>query len=259
MANSQLREHINNSLKKGFRLDGRKMDEFRPITIKTDFVRTAEGSAWIQCGETELLVGIKLAIEKPFPDTPNEGILMVGAELLPLSNPAFESGPPSIQSIETARVIDRGIREGRAMDTSALCIVKGEKVWTVCVDLCPLNHDGNLIDIGGLAVLAALNSTRFPKVQEGVVDYKQHENQKLPIREQPIPVTVVKIGENLIVDPTEDEESVLDARLTVTFLENGDPCAMQKGGDSPITFEEFERMLDMGGCISQQLREKVKP
>lgn len=258
MTNQQLQEHISLALKKGYRLDGRRKDEFRPITIKTDCIRTSEGSAWIQCGETELLVGIKLSIEKPFPDTPEEGILMVGAELLPLANPDFEAGPPSIESIEVARVIDRGIRESRAIDTRALCIEKGAKVWSVSVDLCPLNHDGDLIDIGGLAVLAALNHTRFPSVKDGAVDYKELTDQKLPLREQPIPVTVIKIGDNLLVDPTEDEESVLDARLTVTHLATGEICSLQKGGDAPFTFEELEQIIDLAAQVSQTLRQNLR-
>ncbi len=258
MANTQLKEHISNALKKGFRLDGRKMDEFRPITIKTDCIRTAEGSALVKCGETELLVGVKLALEKPFPDTPDEGILMVGAELLPLASPAFESGPPSNESIETARVIDRGVRESHAIDTHELCIEKGLKVWTINVDLCPLNHDGNLIYIGGIAAIAALKSAKFPSVKDGIVDYKEHEDKGLPLAECPIPVTVIKIGENLLLDPTEDEETVLDARLTITFLENGDICAMQKGGDEPITSEEFDRILELAGNASQELRKKLR-
>ncbi|HLD05273.1 MAG TPA: exosome complex protein Rrp42 [Candidatus Nanoarchaeia archaeon] len=258
MTNHQLREHICNALTKGFRLDGRKMDEFRPLTIKTDCIRTAEGSAWVRCGETELLVGIKLALEKPFPDTPDEGVLMVGAELLPLANPAFESGPPGIESIETARVIDRGIRESHAIDTHQLCVEKGVKVWTVSVDICPLNHDGNLIDLGGMAAIAALKNAKFPMVKDGVIDYQEHQDKKLPIVETPIPVTVIKIGDNLLVDPTEDEESVLDARLTMAFLENGNICAMQKGGDEPITSEEFEKMLELGSRISKELRQKIR-
>ncbi len=258
MTNYQLKEHISNALKKGYRLDGRKCDEFRPITIKTNCIRTAEGSAWVQCGETELIVGVKLALEKPFPDTPDEGILMVGAELLPLANPEFESGPPGSESIETARVIDRGIRESHAMNTQQLCVEKGVKVWTVNVDICPLNHDGNLIDIGGLAALVAIKTAKFPMVKDGVIDYKEHENKGLPLVENPIPITVIKIGENILVDPTQDEESVLDARLTMTFLENGDLCAMQKGGDEPITCEEFDKILELGSRVSQEIRSKIR-
>jgi len=191
MMNHEVKEHIRNALKKGIRIDGRKLEELRPISIETGFLSTAEGSAKIIFGDAEVLAGVKMAIEKPYPDTPEDGVLMVGAELLPLSNPEFESGPPSIESIETARVIDRGIRESKAFNTKSLCLEKGEKVWTVAIDIVPLNYDGNLIDMGGLAALAALKNARFPKMNEdGTVDYHVKTDKTLELQKMPVPITV---------------------------------------------------------------------
>lgn len=42
--------------------------------------------------------------------------------------------------------MERGLRESRAIDTEALCIVAGEKVWSIRLDLHILDDDGNLID-----------------------------------------------------------------------------------------------------------------
>jgi exosome complex component RRP42 len=154
--NRNIKEHVRNSLKKGVRLDGRKPLEVRPIIVETGFISTAEGSARIKFGDADVIAGVKMAIEKPFPDTPEDGVLMVNSELLPISNPDFESGPPSNASIETARVIDRGIRESKTLDTKHLCIEKGEKVWTIAIDIVPINYDGNLVDMGGLAAMIAL-------------------------------------------------------------------------------------------------------
>ncbi|MBU1975313.1 MAG: RNA-binding protein, partial [Nanoarchaeota archaeon] len=123
--NEEIKEHIANALKSGIRLDGRKGDEFRKIEIQTDVIKTAAGSAHVKCGDTEVIAGVSLSVSTPFPDKPDDGVLMVGTELLPLSNPEFESGPPSIDSIEISRVIDRGVRESKGVDTSALCIKKG--------------------------------------------------------------------------------------------------------------------------------------
>src|SRR4051812_34648595 len=125
------KEHIVNALKKGMRLDGRTPHQFRTITVETGLLATAEGSARVKCGDTELLAGVKMALGKPYSDTPDSGVLMVGAELLPLSNPLFEQGPPSTESIELARVIDRGIRESKTIDDHKLCVRPGELVWMV--------------------------------------------------------------------------------------------------------------------------------
>src|SRR3989338_6030949 len=107
MANDNLKRYVASLLAEGKRLDGRKPLEYRqPITIQYGFVRTAEGSAKVTIGETEVIAGVKMEIGEPYPDTPDQGTIIVGAELLPLSNPEFELGPPGIQAIELARVVD---------------------------------------------------------------------------------------------------------------------------------------------------------
>lgn len=255
--NQEMKDHIRQSLKNGVRLDGRKLDEIRQLTIETDVVSTAEGSCRVKFGEAEVLAGVKMAMEKPYDDTPDSGVLMVNSELLPMSNPEFESGPPSIQSIETARVIDRGIRESGTLDTKGLCIIKGEKVWSVAIDIVPINYDGNLIDHGGFAAMAALKTARYPTLEkDGTVDYHKRTNDKLKLKEVPIPVTVCKIGDLLIVDPTADEEIVTDVRLTLTTLDDNTICAMQKGGDSPLTTEDIKKMVELAFKVSKELRKK---
>ncbi len=245
MIDMEAKENILKLLSKNLRQDQRKLDEFRKIEIELDVVEMAEGSARVKVGDTEVIAGVKLKIEKPFPDTPDEGILMVNTELTPLSNPEFESGPPSIESIEIARVIDRGIREGHAMDVKKLCIEPGEKVWVVNVDICPINHDGNLLDVGAIAAMAALYSARFPEIEDDKVNYKKKTDKKLPLIEEPLPVTVFKIGDKFLIDPTENEEKVIDSRVTFTFRKDGKLCAIQKGGDGPLTVEEISEMADI--------------
>lgn len=253
--NQDMKEHIKSALRKGVRLDGRKLDELRPISIETGMISTAEGSARVKFGDAEVLGGLKMAIEKPYPDSPDSGTLMVNAELLPMSNPDFESGPPSIDSIETSRVIDRGIRESKAMDTKALCIEKGEKVWSMAVDVVPINYGGNLIDMGGLAAIAAIKSAFYPTVdKDGTVDYHKPSKNKVKMGAYPIPVTVCKVGEFLIVDPTDEEERAVDARLTVTSLGKDKICSLQKGGSSPLTADDFENMIDLALKKAEEIR-----
>ena len=256
--NAEVKEHIKNSLKKGIRLDGRGLEDLREIKVQTGFLATAEGSAKIIFGDAEVIAGVKMAIEKPYPDTPEDGVLMVNSELLPLSSPDFESGPPSIESIETARVIDRGIRESKAFNTKSLCLEKGEKVWTVAIDVVPLNYDGNLIDMGGFAALAALKNARFPKLNEdGTVDYHTRTDKTLDLQKLPIPITVCKIGDMLLVDPTAEEEKAVDARLTVTVLDDEKICALQKGGNSSLTMTDIEKMVELAMKTAKKIKEKL--
>ncbi len=242
------KETIVQLAKNNKRLDNRSLLEFRkPIKIETNISWTAEGSSKVQMGETIVLVGVKLSIEKPYNDTPDEGGITVNAELTPLSNPEYEPGPPGMKSIELARVVDRGIREAKAIDMKQLCIVPGEKAWFMTVDIITVNDDGNLFDAAGLAVLAALKAAKFPLVDEetGAIDYKQKTNKTLPLVKEPLPVTVYKINGKLILDPNNEEEKAYDARLTVASDTDGTISAMQKGGIAPVTINEVSAMIDL--------------
>ena len=101
---------MNDSFKNGVRLDGRKLDEFRDIKIETGVIAKAEGSAMVSLGDSKVLVGVKINPGEPYSDSPDEGVLMVGAELTAYSNDSFETGAPGEDAIEIARVVDRAIR-----------------------------------------------------------------------------------------------------------------------------------------------------
>lgn len=255
---SELKEHILKGLAKNIRYDGRKKLDYRDIKLEIDATPNAEGSARVVFGDTELIVGVKMSIETPYPDTPDNGNFMVNTELLPLSNPNFERGPPSIEAIELSRVTDRGIRESKAIDTKKLCIEPGEKVWGVIVDICTINAAGGLFDAAGLATIAALKSARFPGYKNGQIDYKEHKDL-LPMQKEPIPVTVFKIGEHLLIDPLEEEEKVTDARLSVTTIKDGSICSLQKGGETPLSVDEIDEMIGIAQEKSKFLRTKLNP
>jgi len=259
MINKEIKKHVSDMLKKDTRLDGRKPLEYRqPITVRYAIADTAEGSAEVQIGDTIVQAGVKLSVGKPYPDTPDEGCLMVGAELLPMSNPEFELGPPGIQAIELGRVVDRGIRESKAIDTKKLCITPGEKAWMVSIDICPINDAGNLFDASALAALAALKDTRIPKIKEdGSVDYAEMTEDRLPMRKTPIGVTIIKIADKFIVDPSTEEETAIDARLTVTLDDDGTIVSLQKGGEDALTVEEIMQMVEIAEEKSKELRQAL--
>ncbi|MBR9700563.1 exosome complex protein Rrp42 [Candidatus Woesearchaeota archaeon] len=253
------KEHIIAALQKGVRLDGRKPEEYRKITIETNVTATAEGSARVKFGDSEVIAGVKLSTGTPYPDTPDKGVLIVNAEMLPLSNPAFEPGPPSINAIETSRVIDRGIRESDTINVKDLCIREGELVWLVNVDICPINADGTMIDIGALAAIAALKGAKLPPLKDDKPDYKaEPTGDMLPVSSMPIPITVIKIGDVLVMDPTFEELSIADSRLTVTTLADGTICAMQKGGDGTLKIEDIEKMLELTTKKASELRKDLE-
>ena len=252
-----LKSQILRSLGEDLRFDGRKPAEWRKVEVEYGISKNAEGSARVKFGDTEVLAGVKLSIGTPYSDTPDQGALMVEAELTPMSNPEFETGPPDIQAIELARVVDRGIRESKAIDVKKLCIKEGEKCWMVSIDVVTINDAGNLIDAAGLAAIAALKDAKFPKLVDDKIEYKEKTKTAIPLLKEPIPVTVIKIGDKLIVDPTTEEDRVIDARLTVTSTEKGKVCSLQKGGVGTISVDDFSKMIDLGLEKAKELRESL--
>ncbi len=249
---------IEQLIEKGKRLDDRGLLDTREIKIEQGVIEKAEGSARVLLGKTEVLVGVKVETGEPFPDTPNEGVMTVNAELVPLASPNFEPGPPDENSIELARVVDRGIRESHAVDTEKLCIESGKKVFVVFVDVYVLNHDGNLIDASALAAMAALLNTKMPnyEIKDGELKIKQGYTP-LPMKSHPITVTLGKINNHLIVDPWLEEESVMDSRITFASNEAGNICAIQKGLSGYFTPQQILEASKIALDKAVELRKKL--
>ncbi len=119
------KERILEYLKQGKRFDGRKPEEFRDISVKTNISENAEGSCSVKIGKTEVYAGVKMSVMVPYPDGPNEGTLSVTLELGAMADNAFDLGAPRIEAIEMARVIDRGVRESGIIDWEKL-----EESWS---------------------------------------------------------------------------------------------------------------------------------
>jgi exosome complex component RRP42 len=249
--------YVRKLIEEGMRIDERKFDEFREIKIETDVIKKAEGSARVLIGNTHVLVGVKMSVNEPFPDTPNEGVLIVNAELVPVASPTFEPGPPNENAIEIARIVDRGIRESKCIDLEKLCMEEGKKAWNVNIDIHVLDHDGNLIDASALGAMAALISAKIPRYEDEKVIYGEYTG-KIPLVDTPIAVTISKISNKLLIDPNLEEENALDARVTIATNENGEICAIQKGGTGFFTTEELKKAADLSIEKGKELRKLVK-
>ena len=143
----------------GIRVDGRTPEDMRSIEIKFG---DKAGTVEVLLGRTRVVATVTADIVPPYPDRPAEGMLSFFADFSPMASPHFESGRPSDKSVELSRVIERGIRESRALDTEALCILAGQKVWTVRCDIHVVDYEGNLVSFFVFIFLYFFNKkTRF--------------------------------------------------------------------------------------------------
>lgn len=244
------RKRITEFITEGKRFDNRDLLEHREIFIETGVSKNAEGSARVRLGKTEVVAGIKLDVSEPYADSEGSGNLITTVELLPLASPKFEPGPPKIEAVEIARVVDRGLRESGFIDFEKLCIKKGEKVWSIYVDIYAMNDDGNLLDAAALASVAALKNARLPKYNEKEerVIFGEWTEEKLPLTEAlPMTMTFHKIGKNILLDPVSEEEESSEARLTLALSKRGKEIAVnaiQKGNETPLSKDEVFRIID---------------
>ena len=254
------RTQILELLEQGKRIDGRALDEVREITIETNAIPKANGSARVFLGDTEVVCGVKIQPDRPFPDTGDKGLFICTAELLPLSHPTVETGPPQPHVIELARVVDRGIRESHMIDVSQLVIEKDKSVIGVFADNVVVDYDGNLFDACSYAATAALLTSRTPKWE--MVDERpslvEGGESDLPVSTIPVSITMGKIGNYIVVDPNGDEWASMDARITVTSDSDGNICALQKGGSDGFTQDEINQCGEISVKVGAKIREKLK-
>ena len=244
--------------KEGKRMDGRALDEMRELKIETNISENADGSARVILGSTEVIAGLKMLTGIPYPDSPNEGSISIGAELLPLSHGDYEVGPPSVTEVEIGRVVDRGIRESKSLDFEKLCIKQGELVWIGYMDFYAINADGNLFDAGAIACIVGFLQGKMPKLDDNNKIIKHEYSGKIELKRLPILTTFVKVGGKILLDPTYIEEKAAEARFSVSTTEDGYMAAMQKGAGGAFTLEETNEMIDLAFKIGKEVRKKVE-
>ncbi len=234
--------YVKSLIAKNTREDSRGFYDFRKISIKTGTMGNAEGSAQVDLGATRVIAGVKISLEKPMEDTPDQGNMTVAAELLPLASSKYETGPPSPDAIELSRVVDRGIRAGNCIDLKSL-FIEPEKAWGVYIDAYVLNYGGNLFDACEIAAMSALLNSKMPIYEDSKV-IRENLKQKLKIDNIVTSTTFAKVDGMILLDPSSDEETACDARLTIA-TDGSSVRAMQKGLGGSFKVKEVEELVDI--------------
>ncbi|WOL00913.1 exosome complex component RRP45A-like [Canna indica] len=259
------RKFIETALASDLRVDGRRPFDYRRLTIK--FGRE-DGSAEVQLGQTHVLSYVTSQLVQPYRDRPNEGSLSIFTEFSPMADPSFEAGRPGEFAIELGRVIDRGLRESRAVDMESLCVVAGKSVWSIRVDLHIIDNGGNLVDAANIAALAALLTFRRPECTVGgengqdVIIHDPEVMEPLPLIIHHLPIAVTfaffSDGNIMVIDPTHKEEVVMGGRMTATINSNGDVCTVQKAGGEGIMSSVVMQCLRVASVKAADITSKIK-
>ncbi|XP_019744965.1 exosome complex component RRP45 isoform X2 [Hippocampus comes] len=239
------RDFLLKAIQEKKRLDGRQTYDYRKLKIMfgTDF-----GCCFVELGKTRVMAQVSCELVAPKENRPNEGIMFFNIELSPMASPAFEQGRQSELSVKLNRQLERCLRNSKCIDLESLCVVSGEKVWQIRVDVHMLNHDGNLMDAASITAIASLCHFRRPDVGiqgDEVTVYSPDERDPIPLSIYHMPISVsfafFQQGTYLLVDPCEREERVMDGLLMIAMNKHREICSIQSSGGIMLLKEQVMR------------------
>ena len=216
------------------RQDGRAFDELRPIIITPDFVKFAECSCLIQCGDTMVLCCA--SVEDRVPPHVPEGTGWVTAEYSMLPRANRERSKRDIaklklspRSAELQRLVGRSLRA--AVDLAKL----GEHTITIDCDVLQGDGGTRTASVTGGFVALALACRKL--VEEGVLASN-------PIRHFVTGVSAGIVGETLMLDLQYSEDSRAQVDLNCVMNELGEIIELQGTGEGrAFTAEEQQELV----------------
>ncbi|EDO40802.1 predicted protein, partial [Nematostella vectensis] len=244
------------------RLDGRGIYDYRKLRIAFSVER---GHCEVQLGKTRVLAQVSCEITKPKTNRQTDGHIYINVELSPMASPAFEAGRMSELGVELNRFVERFYIESRAIDTESLCIVAGEKVWSVRVDIQVLDHSGNILDCACISAITALSHFRRPDVSvsgEEVTIHSEADRDPVPlsILHMPICVTFAFFdnGELLLVDPNDKEEAVMDGHMMMALNIHREVCGAVMGGGVSLETDQIIRCSNIAVVKVAEITELIE-
>ena len=222
------------------RADGRTLDGLRPVKITTDFIKFAEGSCLIECGDTKGLCCASVEERTP-PHVPyGEGWVTAEYSMLPRANRERSKRDVSKlklypRSAEIQRLVGRSLRS--AVDMKRL----GERTITVDCDVLQGDGGTRTASVTGGFVALALACRKL--VGEGVLGVS-------PIRHYVTGVSAGIVEDAALLDLQYSEDSRAQVDLNCVMNESGELIELQGTGEgrafTPAEQQELVRLCAKG-------------
>ncbi|KAI9850671.1 MAG: hypothetical protein M1824_003195 [Vezdaea acicularis] len=255
------------ALSSRLRLDGRDPLSYRQLSISFP---STYGSVDLSLGKTRILTSTHLTLAAPHPLRPLDGLFTISLQLSPQTSPSYPAHSTSHTqnlSPQLTRLLEKSLIRAPAISTESLCLLAGQRVWSLTLTIHILSDSGNLPDAIGLAAIATLLHARLPvtEVRGGEVtlwSVRERVPQALGVLRVPITITFTFIQPNspdaaapdpsdgmddeaaatptatdqqlILLDATPLEESVSVARLSVTATAQGEVVGISLLGGGPV-------------------------
>jgi len=211
--------------KKGIRLDGRKIEELRPVKMQVGVLPNADGSAYLEQGRNKILVGVygpKEAHPRHIAKQ-DRAVIQCRYHMAPFSVDERKSPAPSRRDVELSKVIREALEPA------------------VFLEYYPRTSIQVYIEI-----LQADGGTRCAGITTAALALA---DAGIPMRDLVVACAAGKADGNVLLDLMDTEDKVGQADVPVAYMPNLDAITLLQM-DGNLTVDEFDTAINMaiGGC-----------
>jgi len=205
---------------KGLRVDGRRLDQLRPVRLEVGTLDKANGSAYIEQGKNKILAAVygpREAHPKHIA-LPDRAVIRCRYHMAPFSVDERKSPAPSRRELEISKVIRESLEP------------------TVLTDLYPRTTIDLFVEIlqsDGGSRCAGITAASLALADAGI-----------PMRELVAACAVGKVQGQLALDLSDIEDKQGEADLPVAYMPNSNLVTLLQM-DGILTLPEFEKGLNM--------------
>ena len=231
------------------RADGRKFNELREVSITTDFIKFAEGSVLIRCGDTVVLCNASVEDRTPPHVKPGCGWVTAEYSMLPRANRQrsrrdVDKLKLSGRSAEIQRLIGRSLRA--AIDMELL----GERTITIDCDVIQGDGGTRTASVTGGFIAMAMACRRL--VDEGWLG-------RNPIKHYVAGISAGIVDDEALLDLQYSEDSRAQVDLNCVMNELGEIIELQGTGEGrAFTPREQQELLELCAKGNRELIRKEK-
>jgi len=221
----------------GVRLDGRKVNELRPLKIEVGVLGNADGSAYIEMGKNKILAAVygPREVHPKHLALPDRALLRCRYHMAPFSVQERKSPAPSRREMELSKVIREALEP------------------SVFIEYYPRTSIDLFIE-----VLQADGGTRCAGI---TVASLALADAGIPMRDLVAACAAGKVEGQIVLDLTDVEDKGGEADMPLAFMPNANAITLLQM-DGMLTEEEFEQTISLAveGCkqVYQLQKEALK-
>jgi len=218
---------------KGLRIDGRRLDEIRPIKMEVGLLANADGSAYVEQGRNKVLVAVYGPREAhpKYVGLHDRAVIRCRYHMAPFSTEERKSPAPSRREVEISKVV----RE--ALEPAIFSEQYPRSMIDIFIEV--LQSDGGSRCVSITAASLAL------------------ADAGIPLRDLVAACAVGKIDGNLAVDLSDIEDKLGDADMPVAIIPALNRISLLQM-DGLFTEEEFVKALDLARNACMKIYEIQK-